>query len=140
MLDASSAKSQPFGAAHGIEQHAGGQRARGERAHEVVVAGDADDALRAQAGRRCRFGGHCPKGLPAGPDLGEDGRGQPERTDQIFRPAAAMQIECQRARSKRQIGGRNAAQPPGQVVSDVQPEPRARESFRRILFEPQQLA
>ena len=98
----------------------------------MVVAGDADDARRGQTGGCRRFGGHSPEALTARADLGEDRGRQRQLTDQVFGPAARMKIERQRARGERQA--------PREVMGDVQPDFRARQSLRLIVLEPQQLA
>ena len=75
-----------------------------------------------------------------GSDRGEDRGREADLADQLLRPDPPLEVEGERARGEREVGGRHARQSPGEVVRDVQPERGAGECLWLVRLQPEQLA
>ena len=115
--------------------------AGGDQAADMVVPADAHDAVRRQAGSGGHLGQRArPRPVPLASSGGSRALGIPARLQQ--RPVA--QTRCsrssmQRARREAVVGRALAAQPPGEIVADVQPVPGGGERLGRMALEPHQL-
>ena len=131
---------QRLSGAERIEQDARPKRAERQGSDDVIVAADADGTARRQTGQGGRFSGHLTELRAVRPDRREQVGRQARLGDQVVRPHAPAQIERERARGERGIARHLAAQPPGEVVGDVQPAHRALQHLGLVRFQPEKLA
>ena len=129
-----------LGGAGGAEQDARPHGIGRERADDVVVAADRDDAIARQAGR----GGGIGANRAQPPAACQERRHQRDvdlhGAQHLVRPVERGDVEREGATGEAVIGRHLAAQPPGEVIGDVQPFGRARKSLGPVAAMPEQLA
>ena len=92
-----------------------------DQAADMVVAADADHAVRRQAGRPATSRARRPSAVPLASSGGRSAAGIPAASSSGDRPDPLRQVEQQRARREAVVGRPLARQPPGEIAADVEP-------------------